>query len=144
MIMFAEVPSSLEIGGWLMCLFAVAGGVNQVMKLLDRTKESPTPLSTYQLKGDYVTHTELATVRKEVEKLAEETREDFYDIRNAMKHDAELNAAAALKRAENINHNIQDVMTAVGELRGRINGSLHDLTAQVSELRGGGISHRGH
>lgn len=35
------VPTSVQIGGWLFCLFALVGGMNQLLKLTDRMKEKP-------------------------------------------------------------------------------------------------------
>jgi hypothetical protein len=43
---------ALQVAGWLASLFFIAGGVNQVLKLLDRAREKPPPLETYVTKLD--------------------------------------------------------------------------------------------
>lgn len=46
-------PASYQSLGWLMlALFSLAGGANQVMRLLDRLKEKPNPAETYLTKTE--------------------------------------------------------------------------------------------
>lgn len=143
--MIAEISTSLEIGIWLGCLFFIAGGTNQVMKLIDRTKEHPPARDTYQLKGDYATHKELAELRHDLTALADKFQETVNEIRADMKHDGEMANANDRQRAENINRNIQDVMSAVGELRGRIGNMAQDLGEVRGLVKSGrDFSHRGH
>src|SRR6266496_5925964 len=112
LIVLAEVTTSLEIGGWMLCLFALAGGVNSVLKLCDRTKEHPPPRDTYQLKGDYATRRELDAIEKELDELGTEFRERIEKVRDEMKHDAEVNTAAAIARAEKFHARIDEVLAA--------------------------------
>ena len=114
--MFAEVPTSLEIGGWLACAVAVTMGANQVFKLFDRFKEQPPPRDTYQLKGDYATRREVDALDKDVAELAEEIGK----LRDKMNHDAEVTAAAANARAEKIHGRIDEVLSAMSDLRERV------------------------
>ena len=103
-------PTSLEIGAWLVCLVAVIAGVNQVMKLFDRFKETPPPRDTYQVKGDYVTHRELKELQDRVDELSGELRESIADVRREMAHDKEMSNAAAEARAEKLHTRISDVL----------------------------------
>lgn len=111
--MLAEVPTSLEIGVWIGCLFFLAAGVNQVLKVIDRTKEQPPPRDTYQVKGDYVTRREFEALEKAVEKLGDE-----------MKHNAEVFTAAANARAEKLHGRIDEVLTAMSDLRERVGRAM--------------------
>jgi hypothetical protein len=115
-MIFGEVPTSLEIGGWVLCLFGLAGGVNQVLKIFDRTKEHPPPRDTYQLKGDYVTRRELDALDKDLGELAD----DVAKLREKIEHDAEVSAAAATARAEKIHGRIDEVLSAMSDLRERV------------------------
>lgn len=45
-MMFANLPTptSMEIAGWILCAFAIAGGINQILKLVERARgEAPKP-----------------------------------------------------------------------------------------------------
>jgi|KBSSwiStaDraftv2_1062776.scaffolds.fasta_scaffold00424_32 hypothetical protein len=117
-------PTPLELAGWLGCLVAVVMGINQVMRLLDRFKETPTPRDTYQVKGDYVTQRELKDVREDVDALAGELRESITEVRREMAHDKEVNQAAAEARAQNIHKRVDEVLAAVSELRGFVSKAL--------------------
>lgn len=114
----------MEVGIWLVCLVAVVAGVNQVMKLLDRFKEQPPARDTYQVKGDYVTQREFKELRDQVDGLSGELRESIADVRREMKHDAEVNQAAAEARAQNMHKRTDDVLAAVSELRGFVSKAL--------------------
>lgn len=118
--MFAEVPTSLEIGGWVLCLFGLAGGVNQVLKIFDRTKESPPPRDTYQVKGDYALKAELVSIREDLDNLESTLRGLIEKVRDEMKHDHETNTAGATARWERFEMRVSDIMGAVSELRGRV------------------------
>lgn len=118
--MLAALPTSLEIGGWLLCLVAVFGGVNQVLKVLDRLKEYPTPRDTYAPKGDYAARGELKELAKRLDDLAGEFREADAALRGEIKHDRELANGAAEARADKLHSRIDEVLAAVSELRGRV------------------------
>lgn len=119
-MIFAEVPTSIEIAAWLGCLVAVAMGANQIFKLFDRFKEQPPPRDTYQIKGDYVTRRELDGLEKEVDALNGQFRDEVGKLRDEMKHDAEVAAAAANARAEKIHGRIDEVLNAMSDLRERV------------------------
>lgn len=119
-----EVPTSLEIGGWIGCLFFLAAGVNQVLKVIDRTKEQPPPRDTYQVKGDYVTRRELDAIEKDLAGLRTEFREEVGKLREEMKHDAEVAAASATARAEKVHSRIDEVLSAMSELRERVGRAM--------------------
>jgi len=115
----------LEIGIWLGCLVAVIMGINQVMKFIDHFREKPPAHQTYQVKGDYVTQRELEQLREALNDLAAETRESFESVRREMKHDAETRQAASLEQANNMQAQVNDLIKAIGELRGFITKKLH-------------------
>lgn len=122
--MFAEVPTSVEIGGWIGCAFFLAAGINQVLKVVDRTKEHPPARDTYQVKGDYVTRRELDAIEKDLAGLAAEFREEVGKLREEMKHDAEVAAASATARAEKVHSRIDEVLSAMSELRERVGRAM--------------------
>lgn len=47
------MPDLSQVGWFLAIVFFLTGGVNQVMKLLDRMKESPNPRDTYLTKEEF-------------------------------------------------------------------------------------------
>ncbi len=124
-------PTPVEIAAWLACLVAVVMGANQVFKLLDRFKEHPPPRDTYQLKGEYVTRRELdalsdelddlaVLLRDQVAKLQDQFRDQVAKLQDQMKHDAEVANAGATARAEKTHGRIDEVLSAMGDLRERI------------------------
>jgi hypothetical protein len=93
-------PSSLELGGWLVCLAAVAFGANEVMKMIDRFagkrhEIAPQPL-VVQSAMEYATKEELRQLRESIaehRRDSDEGRRKIYDkmesIRLEVKEDIE-------------------------------------------------------
>jgi len=117
-------PTPAELAAWIVSFVAVLIAVNQALKFFDRFKESPPPRDTYQVKGDYVTQREFKELRDQVDGLSGELRESIADVRREMKHDAEVNQAAAEARAQNMHKRVDDVLAAVSELRGFVSKAL--------------------
>ena len=121
--------TAVDIGAWLVAFFALVGGFNQVLRLVDRVKEKPPPSLTYQPRGDYATRQELAglvhrheldalkaeltktlgSLAAQVEEARHESRQDRTEILRAL----EEKVVAGHKRTDK-------VLEAVAELRGRV------------------------
>jgi len=106
--------TGLEIGGWAMAAFAVAGGVNQVLKVVDRVKERPPPAETYATKADCDRRhnclaLEVSAFRVDIQTLRREIKEDFREA-----------AAINEQRASKLHTRVDQLLEAVSEVRGKI------------------------
>ena len=69
--------NSIQLAGWIGSLFFLGGGLNQVLRLMDRFKEQPPPAQTYATKE------ELLLLRHELNLLRAEVRADLDRILDA-------------------------------------------------------------
>ena len=137
MLILAQLPepSAVQSAGWL-CLaaFGLAGGINQVMKIVDRVKGKPSAAEVqtdtankYQPLGDYATQDDLDRLQEEIQedrRLAQASRERI-DIeikgvqRDLSAMERRLNESGE-KRAKETHDRINLVLEAVAELRGEV------------------------
>jgi len=106
--------TGLDIGGWSVAAFAVAGGVNQILRIVDRVKERPAPSETYTTLANcdrrhHTISTELVGLRSDLQALRMEIRSDLKE-----------SIAANELRASKIHSRIDDLLEAVSELRGKV------------------------
>jgi len=106
-------PDAVQLAGWLACAFFLAGGVNQVLKLVDRAKEQPPPLETYATKA------EVALLRADVQRLESKLDHSLEALQTEMKADRAAANHANELRAVKLHERINDVLAAVSELRGK-------------------------
>ena len=108
-------PNSSQTVGWLcLALFGIAGGINHVLAIWDRTKEIPPPAQTYVTKPDCL------SARIELNQRMGRLDSDLHDIRSEMKADRETLLLAGEERAMKIHQRIDAVLAAVSELKGRV------------------------
>ena len=110
----AYSPSAVELMAFIGCLFFLAAGINQVMKLLDRNREKPPPAETYTTLKECSVRHEAMTIRME------RTENEVQAMRAEIK--AELNQMTRLdeERASGLHERINRVLEAVSELRGEM------------------------
>jgi hypothetical protein len=78
MMLAQLLPDAVQVAGWLASAFFIAGGLNQVLKLIDRTKEKPPPIETYETKAEARQRLEEATARiQRLEAWNQELRREF-------------------------------------------------------------------
>lgn len=73
-----NAPDPVALASWVACLFFVVAGVNQVLRLLDRTKEQPRPSETYARRDECAAfhrlwQAELARLEGELRLLRDES-----------------------------------------------------------------------
>lgn len=122
---FAEaVPTSLELGGWIVAAGGVLWFLNQGSKFLDRFKEKPSPLLTYATKE------QLEDVVADVRTLRENA------LTYATKEELEDVVADVSKLRENVRLERQALESAAEMRANRIYDQVNGLTRSVSELTG--------
>jgi len=72
-------PDALQTAGWLASAFFLAGGLNQVLKLVDRTREQPPPAQTYATKAEQQQRFEDTLAR--IERLENRTEQHGQECR---------------------------------------------------------------
>jgi hypothetical protein len=108
------VIPAIEIGGWALAAAAMAGGANQVLKLVDRMKERPPPSETYTTltQCEHRHH----TIGGDIIGL----RADLHSLRMEIRTDLKETAAANEQRSSKLHGRIDDLLEAVSELRGKL------------------------
>ena len=101
------------IGGLMVGLFALAGGINQILRIVDRLKERPPPAETYVSKvhcdrQHIKFESEFGGLRAEVRELRAEIKADLKEV-----------SAANEARASKLHGRIDDLLEAVAEIRGK-------------------------
>lgn len=108
------MPSPIELAAWLLALFAVAGGVNQVLRLVDRLKEQPHPGSTYET----IEHAkvERAHVEARLRKVEDDMRKlssDIYVLGKTLAETGEARARRIHERIDGFRKELSDQITAM-------------------------------
>jgi hypothetical protein len=115
-MIFAAItePDAVQLAAFVGCLFFLAGGVNQVMGIMDRFKEKPPPSETYvSLKLCQKIHEEADRRITQAECAVDTLRRELRLERDEMIKSAE-------DRAVKLHDRINDILRAVSELKGKI------------------------
>lgn len=108
------MPDAVQLAGFLGCLFFLVAGVNQIMRLVDRTKESPPPAQTY------VTKETCAQSHSGRDELVREIRKDVDDLKRYRdQHRDQVEAAVERLRRE------------MSDSMGRVHQRIDDLPALI-------------
>ena len=128
----------MQLAGWLVCFFAVVGGVNQVMKLVDRFRGSgheirPQPLEVREAK-EFVTNAECLARKAEAERRYGEAVAQVQELRRERIQD--VKEAAVGRKA--IYERIDDVKTELDNMERRLNSSnearLEKVHNRINEI----------
>lgn len=107
-------PTSLEIAAWLLAAFAIAAGINQIMRLIDRMREKPSPIETYETKLS------AAKEREHIERRIQRVEADLLrlsaDIHTLGVTLAETGEARARRLHERIDHVQADITRQMHEM----------------------------
>lgn len=119
-------------------IWGLAGGTNQVFRLLDRFKEQPRPMDTYQMKGDYVKRSECRELHASAEAQVKEIESELESIRIKLEHDKTEVLRADEERSVRLHSRIEEMRHEFKEdLRGvhlRINRLAEEMPTKVVEL----------
>lgn len=107
-------PTSLEIAAWLLAAFAIAAGINQIMRLIDRMREKPSPVETYETKIS------AAKERDHIERRIQRVEADLLRLSSDIHTLGITLAETGESRARRIHERIDNVQ--------------HDLTQQIHDM----------
>jgi len=96
-----NAPTSVEIGGWMACLFFLVAGFNQLFKIADRMKEKPPPAETYLTKTEFSAHSAQLTAR--FDRMESDLRVLAEKLDETSGEAAKLNELRASKMHERLN-----------------------------------------
>ena len=145
-MMFAEAtPTSLEIGGWLMILAAVAFGFNEIMKMVDRfggkKTEIKQPLSVKEekecldverhenfaakvIRDHEALHSRIGAVDRDAKAKVAEAKEMVHAIKDGIKDSLSEMERRIIKASADgdtqIHERINELQESVGEIRGQL------------------------
>lgn len=124
-------PHAAQSIGWLaLAAFSLAGGINQVMAIMDRFKEKPVPADTYATKTD---HAKLAAdhAKLEVRVAAMDTKieENF----RALDHKRSVSIAGLHKA---IDEKTTALRVELKEEHRGVQNRLTDVIGKIGELKG--------
>ncbi len=102
--------NAVQIGAWAVTAFAIAGGLNQVLRLLDRTKEKPIPAETYTTKEQCKTQRDAIAAR--VDRMEAEMGSLKGQL-DTMGRDNEERASRLHKRIDQLERDINQVPSQV-------------------------------
>jgi hypothetical protein len=115
-MMSIQAVSELQMGQWVIVFFAVAAGVASIVKIITAFKSQP-PLHE-QFAGKAETNSRLDDLEAKVEKIREESHEQYINL---------------LRAGEERAGKIHSRMESHAQL---VEAQLRDLTAQVHRIAG--------
>lgn len=128
-------PTSYPAIGWL-CLaaFSVAGGINQLLRLLDRLKEKPIPAETYltKLEGkrmEETFHARLADMQSRQEHSETQRTENHRALRAQLEEIREMVRDDVTRIHERIDNAAADTNSRIDGLPERVIATLRNTGA---------------
>ena len=117
-------PGASELGGWLLCLFAILGALNQGAAFIGRFRETP------PAHDKYATKTELAQFRAQYDEDRKEMRDDLDAFGEKLDSFYQETIKAGESRATKIHNRVNELGAVQQETRGEIK----QIAAQLSIL----------
>jgi DNA anti-recombination protein RmuC len=111
-------PDAVQVAGWLASAFFVAGGINQILKLTDRTKENPPAVEKYWTKAEAQRH------REEERERIQQMEQRWEQLRREIRADISRLADSSARRAQELHQRINP-----------LEGHIQALDAKVEEQR---------
>ena len=98
-------PQSIQAAGWLcLSVFGMAGGIDSLLKIWDRCKESPPPAQTYVNKED------CRQIRLDILRRLERLETELALMRAEMKNDRDALLKAGENRAQKLHDRIDALL----------------------------------
>ena len=125
-------PTPIELAAWIGCLFFLVGGINQVLKVLDRLKEKPVPADTYQLRGDYISRQESQAAQMANNQRFTKIDESIDELKRTVDDDKTVALAQAEARSQRLEAKLYETQ---GETKRDINGLHERITSVFGEVK---------